>query len=176
MGLDIHAYRNAVKLDTKFFDEDGDPVDSNGDAIEYDTRIYANPDFPGRETGVDHRAFYKAEHGSHARWGYGRYNVLRNELAKLAGYPVGEYERYGTKYQSYCVACWNGEQGPFAELINFSDCEGTIGPVVAKKLAADFAEYQSKADAHESEQFRSFYAALSEAFTLAAEDGFVVFT
>ena len=36
---------------------------------------------------------------------------------------------------------------PFVELINFSDCEGVIGPEVAAKLAKDFADYEFSASA-----------------------------
>jgi len=178
MGLDISAYRNATNINAEVFDADGYPIDpASKEPLDYDVRIYANPDFPGREDGLVHRAFYTVD-GSDSvdgRWGYGRYNRLRDELAKLAGYPVGQYAQYGRDYDSHCVACWNGAQGPFAELINFSDCEGVIGPVTSKKLAVDFAEFQSKADTHESEEFRDFYATMRQAFEVAAQGGLVHF-
>lgn len=178
MGLDISAYKNAVNINAEVFDADGDPIDPvTREALDYDIRIYVNPDFPGREDGLVDRAYYKVDFSDRVdgRWGYSRYNGLRNELAKLAGYPMGQYEQYGTKHDSHCVACWNGEQGPFAEIINFSDCEGVIGPMTSKKLAADFEKLQDKADAHESEAFRDFYATMRRAFEVASQNGFVSF-
>lgn len=176
MGLDISACKNAALL---AFDNivDDEPVDAHGETINYDARIFANPDFPGREAGLINRGFYSGDYsdGAEGCWGYGSYNGLRNELAKLAGYALGKAKSYGHEFDSYCVECWNGVQGPFAELINFSDCEGFIGPVVSKKLAADFAQFQDKADAHESERFRDFYATMRAAFDVAAQDGFVHF-
>jgi hypothetical protein len=177
MGIDISAYKDIIKVSTGHFDADGDPINKEtGEAVEYDFRAYANPDFPGREEGVEDRAHYTAgSYGNGFSAGYGRYNRLREELAKLGGWPVGEYVQYGVKHPTHCEKCWAGEKGPFSELINFSDCEGTIGPVVSKKLAADFAEHQGKADAHPSEEFRAFYAAMRNAFETGAQNGCVVF-
>lgn len=176
MGLDISACKNAVNINAEVFDAEGDPIDPiTREPLDYDIRVCANADFPGREEGVVDRAYYKGDFSVSARWGYGRYNALREELAKLAGYPAGQYEQYGMVRDSFCTTLWAGAQGPFAELINFSDCEGVIGPVVSKKLASDFAEFQSKADAHEAEMFRDFYSTMRQAFELASENGFVDF-
>jgi hypothetical protein len=177
MGISISAYKGIKRVDCGHFNEDGEPIDQQtGDEICFDFRAYANPDFPGREEGVEDRGFYIAEEsGDGFSAGYGSYNRLRDELAKLAGWPEGEYEQYGKKWPSHCADCWSGKIGAFSELINFSDCEGCIGSVVSKKLAADFAQFQDKADAHENEFFRSFYTAMRESFELAAQDGCVTF-
>lgn len=177
MGIDISSYKNIKRVDTGHFDADGDPIDPmTGKGIEYDFRVYANPDFPGREEGVEQRGYYIAESGTHEfRAAYSSYSRLRDELAKLAGWPAGEYEQYGKKWPTHCEQCWAGEEGPFSELINFSDCEGTIGPVVSKKLAADFGQFQAKADEHPDERFREFYNAMREAFENAAQNGCVTF-
>lgn len=106
--------------------------------------------------------------------GYGTYNGWREELAKLAGYPVQMREQYGREVESYCTACWGGAQGPFSEQINFSDCEGTIGPVVSAKLAKDYAEFAEKAEAVDG-YFWEKYQEWQVAFQLAADNGAVKF-
>ena len=63
-----------------------------------------------------------------------------NELATLAGYAGAD-------------DAWERTDGPFWELINFSDCEGVIGPKTSAKLAGDFAAFQEKADAHHGQWF-----------------------
>ncbi|CUR70311.1 hypothetical protein [Achromobacter xylosoxidans] len=175
MGLDISAYARIKKLDA-VFDDDGDPIDpTTREPLEYDLRVYCNPDFPGRADDLTHRGVYIAEDSlGFSAGGYGRYNMWRNELAKMAGYPKGTYKQYGSDFESYCVACWNGEQGPFAELICFSDCEGAIGSKVAAKLASDFAAFDERAKAHDAagwfyEQYQEWRAA----FELAADNGAV---
>lgn len=177
MGIDISAYKEIINVSTGYFNEDGDPINKEtSEPVEYSFRVFANPDFPGREEGVVDRAHYRAGgYGDGFSAVYSRYNRLRDELAKLGGWPEGKYEQYGKEWPTHCEKCWAGEQGPFSELINFSDCEGTIGPVVSKKLANDFAEHQAKADLHPDEAFREFYAAMRDAFETGAQNGCVVF-
>ena len=175
MGVVIHAYKGLKKIDC-VFDADGKPMDPAtreepaGDWVQ----LYVNPDFDGRADEIEHKGVYAYEDEFRGvSIGYWRYNALRDELAKIAGYPIGEYEEYGSVLKSHCVACWNGAQGPFSELIKFSDCEGTIGAAVSSKLAMDFAEFQAKASEHESEYFRDFYSSMRKSFELASENGAV---
>jgi hypothetical protein len=175
MGLDISAYRKITKIDA-VFDAGGEPIDpTTRESIEYDMQAFKNDNFPGRADEVEDRAIYKAADSFGFRaGGYGGFNAWRNELAKMAGYPLGQYEQYGKMWDSHCVACWNGATGPFSELINFSDCEGVIGATVAAKLAKDFADYQSKAD--ECDDFFTLkYAEWRKAFEMAADGGAVTF-
>ncbi len=177
MGLDITAYRKIEMLNDVVFDKDGDPIDpTTREPVDFDTRACLNDDYPERAKDIQDGAYYSAEESMCFRAGsYGGYNGWRNELASLAGYPIGQYQQYGKMHDSHCVACWNGAEGPFSELINFSDCEGTIGAIVSAKLAADFACFQEKADAHESERFRASYADWRKAFEMAADGGMVSF-
>lgn len=94
---------------------------------------------------------------------YSGYNAWREELASLAGYTPEE--------------AWSGkiEAAPFLELVNFSDCEGERDQHISKKLAADFAAFQEKADSHYDEYFRAKYADWRRAFELASENGRVEF-
>ena len=64
---------------------------------------------------------------------------------------------------------------PFSELICFSDCEGVIGSIVAKKLVRDFARNQGIADAVVDRWWREQYNMWRQAFTLAADGGCVEF-
>jgi hypothetical protein len=71
----------------------------------------------------------------------------------------------------------------FVELINFSDCEGFIGPETCAKLARDFAQHKYKIPSGgRNPQERTFsdytlqkYNEWQEAFALAADKGVVDF-
>lgn len=164
MGLDITAYQG-LKVTGATQEDDSEVV-----------QFWANTDFPGREEGLSVDAYYAYEDSFKFRaGGYGGYNAWRNTLAKVAGYPESEVTSYGLPMKTYCAACWSGAQGPFAELINFSDCEGVIGPVVAKKLAADFAEFEEKARNEFDERGFVRYHDFKTAFEMAADNGAVAF-
>jgi hypothetical protein len=91
---------------------------------------------------------------------YGGYNQWRAALADMVGTP--------------CVDVWKDPKpGPFVELINFSDCDGFIGPKTAAKLARDFEEHASKAGT--AGNFAESYGEWSRAFALAAIGGVVKF-
>jgi hypothetical protein len=157
MGLDITAYKNLTKVHTVTEDED---VWSEGL-----TTLYNNKDFPNRFEGVEEGVAYSCEE----RFGfcagsYSGYSHWRELLAKLAGYNGANEE----------------DDKPFFELINFSDCEGTIGPVVSAKLAKDFADHQAEAEADVMEEdewgyFKQCYADWRKAFEMAADNGAVSF-
>lgn len=99
---------------------------------------------------------------------YSSYNRWRNCLAlAIHGKPAEEF-------------WYDGAFGAFAELINFSDCDGCIGPITSAKLAKDFAQHGAT--------FRSYARSYSEwtwliekytkfrnAFETASEGGFVEF-
>jgi len=176
MGLDITAYRKIIKIDA-VFDADGEPIDpSTREPIDYDMKAYRNDAFPGRADDIEDRAIYRAEDSFGFRAGsYGGYNHWRDALAKLAGYPIGQYEEHNRKWDSHCVACWEGQEGPFCELIHFSDCEGVIGASVAAKLAKDFAEFQDAADKLDDQFFTASYTNWRKAFEMAADAGAVSF-
>lgn len=161
MGLDILAYRKLTPA-------------AAGD--EGDTELHVNPAFQGRADDiVDGQAYYAEECEDIISCTYGSYNRWRDELAKIAGYPLDSYREHGVDWPSHCTACWGGQPGPFSELINFSDCEGVIGTAVSEKLAHDFADYQSAADAHPDDHFKSQYAAMRKGFEMARDGGAVKF-
>jgi len=71
-------------------------------------------------------------------------------------FRAGSYSGYGAFREALCEAAngisiheiWENELAhvntPFFELLNFSDCEGVIGPVAAANLAQDFDEARDR--------------------------------
>ena len=171
MGLDIGAFKNVRKAENQYLDEDGDPVEGNG------RRVCINDNFPGRYSEFeDCSVVLYDDYGHFYSRSYGTYNRWRNDLAKLAGYPLTEYEGYmGESRKGYAAGAWDCDSGPFWELINFSDCEGDIGPSICAKLAIDFANYQDKANATQDEDFITSYNNIRAAFDYASGNGIVSF-
>ena len=128
------------------------PVDGDG----YDEGVfqpYINPSFPGRAEGLDPDAWYKChEVGDFRAGSYSGYGLWRLKLAGIA------------------------EGDDFAELIHFSDCEGTIGPVVSAKLAQDFAKNRHRLEAEGWDEYDIHrYDNWAEAFRVASGGGCVRF-
>jgi hypothetical protein len=162
MGLDITAYGNlqAVRpatskdlVEGKYYEE----------KLIY---LYTNPEFP--ETRYEPLAkdmlySYEKEHNFRAG-SYSGYNDWRRELAKLIGTTPEQMWK-------------NPKPGPFSELINFSDCEGVIGPTVAAKLHKDFLEWDEKARNLDKTDpwFYDRYRNWMEAMGIASDRGAVVF-
>lgn len=99
---------------------------------------------------------------------YTGYSEWRRQLAQLVGTTPEDV--------------WGGAEVPFAELINFSDCDGFIGPVTSAKLAKDFADWQARAetfaetlDGFDRSWFIARYADWRISFDIAARGGVVVF-
>jgi len=181
MGLNVHAYRQIRKLDV-LFDADGQPVDPLTRApVEGDYfRATVNSDFPSQAEGVEHRGVYAFADEDHF-WsgGYGHYGRWRETLAKLAGYTAVLHERVPgfkpSEVMSHTVGAFEVEDGPFHELVCFSDCEGCIGTVVSAELARDFAEWDDRAKATGDAWFYEKYAEWRRCFEMAADGGAVTF-
>lgn len=176
MGLDVTAYSKVKKIDC-LFNQGGDAVDPiTREELDHNSYVLArvNPDFPGREGRIEDGACYSFEDADRMHGGsYGGYNRWRDQLAEMAGYPKQINGADGR--ESHCVACWNGEDGVFSELINFSDCEGVIGSEASARLAKEFSDYQEKADLHTDSRFQLKYAEWRKMFELASDGGFVDF-
>ncbi len=167
MGLDITAYSQLRKAAPG----EGYHPDYPGEA-DYENnyhQFYINPDFPGRADEFEGRVIYACDGDTHEfRAGsYGGYNAWREELAALAGYTPRQAWDNPKKYKGK----------PFYELVNFSDCEGTLGTAVCKKLAKDFDDFDANAQSLESDN-RYFYDRYQEwrkVFHLASDNGAVTF-
>lgn len=172
MGLDITAYRQLQLAESPELDDDGYPT---GDAV----KLYVNSNFADRAEGIRDKGVYEFADSMDFRAGsYGGYSAWREELAKLAGYPLTDHEAYGGHIEKrHAAGAWAATEGPFWELINFSDCEGVIGPTVAAKLARDFAEWDDRAKARGAALpfFYEKYQEWHKAMEMAADGGAVDF-
>lgn len=171
MGLDITAYSGtqAVRaFDDKFGVEEYETEYYFSDEGKY-CAIYGknNASFTQNDGLVPGAYSYENEHGFRAG-SYSSYNRWRDQLAHLAGYGCAE---------NAWALCKDGipADKPFIELINFSDCEGTIGSKTATKLLTDFEKYDKVAMEVEDPWFYDLYTEWKTAFQMAADNGFVSF-
>ena len=161
MGLDISAHRQAVPVDPADLTAEGEPRDWADLDYQGYGRLLDHSHFPGRVDGLKEGYYRVAETFGFRAGSYSGFNTWRNELAQLTG-AASAQEVWGR----------GAQPGPFVELINFSDCEGCIGPLTSAKLAADFAAFQDKVG---HGWFGEQYARWRKAFEMAADGGFVEF-
>lgn len=156
MGLDVNAYSGCVMVD-------------GPEAAGRIVYIHES-EWSSRMDGMEPGLYSFEESFSFRAGSYSWYNRWREWLAALVGKTPEEI--------------WNAEnpEGPFTELINFSDCEGTIGPKTSAKLLGDFEAFTARAEAFALElgpvqggHFVAVYNEFKKAFSLAADGGFVVF-
>lgn len=171
MGLDITAYRKLKAAPDALLDEDGYPLDwERFDIITQSDIDRTEKDFPGSTKGLKAGVYsFEATHNFKAG-SYGGYNEWREELARMA---------HGMPAKAVWVLPPRADFA-FQELINFTDCEGVIGPEVAAKLAKDFAAHQDRAEKFattiaDGEWFISRYSEWRKAFEMAADGGAVDF-
>ena len=134
MGLDITVYSNLVKVSDEISAELNAMEEPREEAYERDLfSFYENEDFPGRIGSIDPKAFYSSETEpwSFRAGSYSGYSQWREWLADFAGVKLPEF--------------WHNfdPTAPFAELIHFSDAEGTLGPEVCARLAKDFDRFEN---------------------------------
>ena len=168
-GLDITALSGLTQVAAATLDSDGQPQGEH--------QVILSPvGFPERFDGLRSDVVYAFKSSFAFRAGsYSGYNAWRNELAKLAGYKASPYEFLGKTELRYDATVWQLQQGPFWELINFSDAEGVIGPVACKKVYQDFVQYSQAAEQHSDLYFRESYADWKKAFEMCADNGAIVF-
>lgn len=147
MGLDITAYNKANLLPKHAYD--GDSCYDAGhcfvfveDGFERSYRGLADPDtrfsFPGSTSDVGGGRCYDVSDSETHRFqagSYSGYGKFRDLLAQ-AFHHVDAFQIW-PEADRYADA-------PFFELINFSDCEGTIGPDAAADLLKDFEDGRSQ--------------------------------
>jgi len=154
MGLDI-TYCKTL----------GDPID--GSIMNYmadcqdgnHILLHVNHHFPAQADGINGGWYHASGMGEFTAGSYGRYNEWRNKLSEL------------TKCSEI------GNSNTFRELIEFSDCVGTIGPKTSRKLANDFTGLLPTVMhmmANDVE-FTIHYVRWLAAFSIAADTGVVSF-
>ena len=160
MGLDVFAYQKVTHV--------REPRDEHDYGTDEEERLYNMPAFAERcelpdGIYVPSGTVHGFECGS-----CGRYGKWREALAALVGVSTHDV--------------WKGPKDiaratPFYELINFADNEGTIGPAVSAKLAADFDKYAERAASHRPDwpSWLETYEDFRKAFHLAAQGGVVKF-
>lgn len=174
MGLDITAYEH-VHLVEEAHEREDDEGNVCYEDIEWGGQghvpVSNEKSFPHSLGSIlNHRCYTTT--GKSIRFAagsYGGYNRWREELSKAAlGVPP---ERVWANPGAYT-------DKPFYELINFSDCEGVIGPEVSAKLSHDFQEHRDDVRATmaaEADWWAEKYDKWQQAFELASGDGLVCF-
>ena len=167
MGLDISVYEKVTFVRTRATDDNyWGEGDYWGDGEDLEA-LSNEEDFRERSDGLADGLYKTSGKRDHFRAGsYGGYNEWRRELAQLVG--VSARWLWSTAPDDE-----RARATPFYELINFSDCNGFIGPATSAKLAKDFAAWQEKAGT--TGYFAEKYAAWRAAFELAANGGVVQF-
>jgi hypothetical protein len=136
MGLDIIAISNLQYLGDHHIASDDDDFCQEPD--HYDVW---DDDFPWHQDLSEGGCYAETPDTEDASFLVGScsgYNWWRNALSHFAcGVPARTVWEHPDKYKSL----------PFYELIEFSDCNGTIGPAVCAKLAKDFADHEEQARA-----------------------------
>jgi hypothetical protein len=167
MGPQFNVYSKLTKMkmeEVRLY-PDGTPEE------ERVTSFYSNPEFPAHISGLDTHAFYRCT-GKKTRFGaanYEEYCEFKNHLAKIVGFNNAE-------------DLWLAG-GPifFIELIHFSNYEGTIGPIVCRKLYNDFKDNYDRAEEYfikleEGKKFWIHYQNWCKALGMARNNGAILIT
>jgi hypothetical protein len=160
MGLDITAYSNVVKAENPDYDEY-----EGFEFIVYDNGFNQYSPLE-KDIGYDAEDEFGFRAGS-----YSGYGVWRNWLCQLV---------HGVTSEELWENIDDYKGKAFVELINFSDCEGTLGTDVCKKLLKDFSDNQDLMSELDNDDeamsyFISSYYKWKEAFVYGADDGCVQF-
>ncbi len=166
MPLQVTAYKKIMELDDAPTDKDGRPQDETAwyahpDVIEFTERNWA-----GYTNGIKGGASYGYEDSHGFKVGTsGHFNQWRRTLTHLI---ASRPEKWVDKPQ------------PFGELTSFGDRDGVIGATIARKLAADFAAWQSEAEKFATDfidgvYWLDRYNKWRRIFEMAADGGVVEF-
>lgn len=171
MGLDISVVANLSPLERQPTD------DEEEEFYRKYVRIFRHDYFQEQADDLQ-TGFYEGEYITSFRAGsYSGYNQWREQLARMA---LGvEPDVIWANPEAY-----KGQA--FFELINFADCEGTIGPKTSKKLYQDFLTFDEMAkQGYEPERkgvfieqnwFYDKYKEWMEAFQIAStQNGAILF-
>lgn len=169
MGLDIGVYKNVKQVTDESVLEKIQNGEESPHHMAYELGYvvpWFNEHFPGREEGLKQVPYEVADQWSFRAGSYSGYGDWRRELAMLVG--IGDIESFWSRVVKL------EKQGqepdvPFWQLLHFSDCEGAIGPVVCKKLAKDFADWEERAKTYAKEMHEASRIAVDYPFEEAIE-------
>jgi hypothetical protein len=127
MGLDIFAASKIKKISEEF-NRDFEDLEVEGEVV----RVMINDSFVSHDHLTNGIYSYEGESIDFCAGSYGTYGGFRSDLCMLA-------------HKVTPNIVWNNPDiykgSDFYELINFSDCEGAIGPTTASKLLSDFKKH-----------------------------------
>jgi hypothetical protein len=162
MGLDITAHKRAELTPPH-------PHSDECYELGHEQAYVSDPRFRQSLRGLEEgRCYLVAGERINFRAGsYSGYNRAREAISRLA--LDVEPKTVWDNPDAY-------SEGPFFELVNFSDGEGTIGPEACADLAADFEQHRDRIAPLLDEDFGAgYYALWEQAFRLAAGSGLVDF-
>lgn len=155
MGLAISAYKGIAKLEC---------TEWEGCCSEHAVQLRPSADFMDQADGLEDGCYSVRE------------TMQRRVQASYSGYNRFREWLCGSVLAVTTRAVWNDpgkfKGRPFVELINFSDCEGVIGPLTSAKLAQDFDQFPALRNHYEYGETYQKFAAM---FAFAADSGAVHF-
>ena len=167
MGLSIYAV-SKIKLVGNIIDDE---------PAENDINVYQGTfdRISGLEVGIYRETGESVNHDFHAG-SYSTYNWFRRNLSTAI---------FGVSSENIWLNSESYKGRPFYELIEFSDCDGIIGPDVSEKLYQDFETHRSNMvkycldnfinDDDSYEYTMNLYDNFTKAFKIAKEHGAVQF-
>jgi len=161
MGLDIKVLSDISPLPNATFDEKNYVfTDEHGNTYTDEECWYSDDlkdqdeAYPGRSLGIIGDQIYKYQASSWKKIGCYQY-----------------YSQWCDKLREHT----KNLNTAFDELLNFTDCEGVLGPVVCRKLKNDFKLYKKYIKIENDRYFWNTYNKFADAFKLAGRDGIVIF-
>ncbi len=167
MGPQFNVFSKLRKMEMSELSlcEDGTPEEESV------TSFFSNPQFPAHISGLDSTIFYRCN-GKRMRFGaatYQEYQQFKHHLSRIAG------------FQNELELIFKGGPIYFVELLNFSDSEGTIGPMICKKLYNDFKDNYDIAEEYftnleDGRKFWIHYQNWCKALSVARQNGAILIT
>ena len=161
-----NKYPNVIQISTK-----NDLVFNQSDGLE-DGCYY-------QYSNSDYKAFRAGSYSGYGKW--------REQLSEAIGIKIEDLWlsiSRDTKLNDV-LDTKSFDEIPFVELLYFSDCEGTIGPIVSKKLYNDFISNRDRVEKYVSssvpgrpifyKDWMSLYDDFTDAFRIASNGGAVDF-
>ncbi len=161
MGLDVTAHEHAELLPSHEWN--GEECWEAGHVLAFSLPVFSQ----SLRGLVDNAEYLVSGRTEHLHDSYGGHSFFRELLARTVLHV--EPEEVWNNPSDYVNA-------PFYELINFSDCEGVIGPIAADDLQADFEHFSAEIEkSWEPGWYLDQYRHWHKVFALAAKTGLVQF-
>lgn len=186
----FYAYSNLKKWDKPRHPQKFNLCPETGEYIDNVVLVVAPPDYPQLAEGLEIGGIYEFEHANVHLFQIAERsidNYFHDWCVKLVSL-VTKGRKLEGKYTifDWCVKMSElvedgghypktEGRGPFWEFLRYSMRRVTFGPVVCKKLVADFDKWEPEAWALGDFRFYQFYLFLRDCFDFPGENGFVVY-